>query len=98
MIRKNEKCFHIRLNMTKPTDREIWEWLHEKVESQTISLNSFLIEELRRMMMADNGMVAVMPSPILPEPPTGKASSEKNTESEEDLSLSEEALDFLSQF
>ena len=98
MIRKNEKCFHIRLNMTKPTDREIWEWLHEKEESQTISLNSFLIEELRRMMLADKGMVAVMPSPILPEPPTSKASSEKDTESEEDLNLSEDALDFLSQF
>lgn len=98
MIRKNEKCFHIRLNMTKPTDREIWEWLHGKEESQTISLNSFLIEELRRMMLADKGMVAVMPSTILPEPPTSKASSEKDTESEEDLSLSEEALDFLSQF
>ena len=50
------------------------------------------------MMLADKGMVAVMPSPILPEPPTGKASSEKDTESEEDLNLSEEALDFLSQF
>ena len=98
MIRKNEKCFHIRLNMTKPTDREIWEWLHGKEESQTISLNSFLIEELRRMMLADKEMVAITPSPILPEPPTGKASSEKYTESEEDLSLSAEALDFLSQF
>ena len=98
MIRKNEKCFHTRLNMTKPTDREIWEWLHGKEESQTISLNSFLIEELRRMMLADKGMVAVMPSPTLPEPPTSKASSEKDTESEEDLNLSEDALDFLSQF
>jgi hypothetical protein len=98
MIRKNEKCFHIRLNMTKPTDREIWEWLHGKEESQTISLNSFLIEELRRMMLVDKGMVAVMPSPILPEPPTSKASSEKDTESEEDLNLSEYVLDFLSQF
>lgn len=98
MIRKNEKCFHIRLNMTKPTDQEIWEWLHGKEESQTISLNSFLIEELRRMMLADKGMVAVMPSPILPEHPMGKASSEKDTESEEDMKLSEDALDFLSQF
>ena len=98
MIRKNEKCFHIRLNMTKPTDQEIWEWLHGKEESQTISLNSFLIEELRRMMLADKGMVAVMSFPILPEPPTGKASSEKDTESEEDLNLSEDVLDFLSQF
>ena len=98
MMRKNEKCFHIRLNMTKPTDREIWEWLHGKEESQTISLNSFLIEELRRMMLADKGMVVITPSPILPEPPTGKASSEKNTESEEDLNLSEDVLDFLSQF
>jgi len=98
MMRKNEKCFHIRLNMTKPTDREIWEWLHGKEESQTISLNSFLIEELRRMMLADKGMVAITPSLILQEPSTGKASSEKDTESEEDLNLSEEALDFLSQF
>ncbi|MCR5000728.1 MAG: hypothetical protein K6A71_02905 [Lachnospiraceae bacterium] len=84
--------------MTKPTDQEIWEWLHGKEESQTISLNSFLIEELRRMMLADKGMVAVMPSPILPEHTTGKASSEKDTESEEDMKLSEDALDFLSQF
>ena len=84
--------------MTKPTDREIWEWLHRKEESQTISLNSFLIEELRRMMLADKGMVAITPSPILPEPPTGKASSEKDTESEEDLNLSEDVLDFLSKF
>ena len=26
MIRKNEKCFHIRLNMTKPTDRGMASW------------------------------------------------------------------------
>ena len=98
MIRKNEKCFHIRLNMTKTTDREIWEWLHEKEESQTISLNSFLIEELRRMMLADRVMVAVKPSPVLPEPPTDKTPSEHGAGSEEDINLSEEALDFLSQF
>lgn len=98
MIRKNEKCFHIRLNMTKSTDREIWNWLHEKEETQTISLNSFLIEELRRMMLADKGMVAARPSPVLPEPTMGKASLEQDSGSEEDLNLSEEALDFLSQF
>lgn len=96
MIRKNEKCFHIRLNMTKPTDREIWEWLHGKEESQTISLNSFLIEELRRMMLADRGMVAVMPSPALPS--LQSEIIRTDPESEEDLNLSEEALDFLSQF
>lgn len=98
MIRKNEKCFHIRLNMTKSTDREIWNWLHEKEETQTISLNSFLIEELRRMMLADKGMVKITPSPVLPESPTDKTLSEYDSGSEEDMNLSEEALDFLSQF
>lgn len=96
MMRKNEKCFHIRLNMTKPTDRDIWNWLHEKEETQTISLNSFLIEELRRMMVADNGMVAVMPSPVLNESQSNKTSSD--SEPEKEINLSEEALDFLSQF
>lgn len=96
MMRKNEKCFHIRLNMTKPTDREIWEWLHGKEVSQTISLNSFLIEELRRMMLADKGMVVITPSPIMSEPqPVEKP---LGSEQEEEMNLSEEALDFLSQF
>ena len=96
MMRKNEKCFHIRLNMTKSTDREIWNWLHEKEETQTISLNSFLIEELRRMMLADKGMVTVMPSPVLSEPQSVKTPSD--SEPEEDINLSDETLDFLSKF
>lgn len=98
MMRKNEKCFHIRLNMTKSTDREIWNWLHEKEETQTISINSFLIEKLRRMMLADKGMVAVMPSPVLPETLSGNTPSDYDSGPEEELNLSEEALDFLNQF
>ena len=98
MMRKNEKCFHIRLNMAKSTDREIWTWLHEKEETQTISLNSFLIEELRRMMLADKGMVAVMPSPVLSESLSGNTASDYDSGPKEELNLSEEALDFLNQF
>lgn len=95
MILKNEKSFHIRLNMAKPTDREIWEWLHDKEQNQTISVNAFLIEALRRIMIADAN-VGVKDSTMV------AVSQELNTcdnalqlsESE----LSEEALAFLEGF
>ena len=50
IMRKNEKTLLLRFDLTRKTDREIWEWLHEKSESQTLSMNAFLIEGLRKVM------------------------------------------------
>ena len=47
---KNEKKLLLRFDLTRKTDWEIWEWLHEKSESQTLSMNAFLIEGLRKLM------------------------------------------------
>lgn len=49
-MRKSEKTFLLRFDLSRKTDREIWEWLHEKSESQTLSMNAFLIEGLRKLM------------------------------------------------
>ena len=49
-VRKDEKTFLLRFDLSRKTDREIWEWLHEKSESQTLSMNAFLIEGLRKLM------------------------------------------------
>lgn len=48
--RKNERTLLLRFNLNRRTDREIWEWLHEKSASQTLSMNAFLIEGLRKLM------------------------------------------------
>ena len=47
---KHEKTLLLRFNLNRNTDREIWEWLHEKSASQTLSINAFLIEGLRKLM------------------------------------------------
>ena len=47
---EGEKTLLLRFNLNRKTDREIWEWLHEKSESQTLSMNAFLIEGLRKLM------------------------------------------------
>lgn len=49
-MRKNEKTLLLRFDLSRKTDREIWEWLHEKSELQTLSMNAFLIEGLRKLM------------------------------------------------
>ena len=50
MMGKGEKNLLLRFNLNRKTDRKIWEWLHEKSESQTLSMNAFLIEGLRKLM------------------------------------------------
>ena len=47
---KHEKTLLLRFDLDRKTDREIWEWLHEKSVSQTLSMNAFLIEGLRKLM------------------------------------------------
>ena len=50
IMRKSEKTLLLRFDLSRKTDREIWEWLHEKSELQTLSMNAFLIEGLRKLM------------------------------------------------
>ena len=40
----------LRFNLDRKADREIWEWLHEKSASQTLSMNAFLIDGLKKLM------------------------------------------------
>ena len=47
---KPERTLLLRFNLNRKTDREIWEWLHEKNREQTLSMNAFLIEGLRKLM------------------------------------------------
>ena len=47
---KSERTVLLRFNLNRKTDWEIWEWLHEKSASQTLSMNAFLIEGLRKLM------------------------------------------------
>lgn len=49
-VRKDEKTLLLRFDLSRKTDREIWEWLHEKSESQTLSMNAFLIDGLKKLM------------------------------------------------
>ena len=50
---KNERTLLLRFNLNRKTDREIWEWLHEKSATQTLSMNAFLIEGLRKLMAGE---------------------------------------------
>ena len=48
--RKSPHTLLLRFNLDRETDREIWEWLHEKSASQTLSMNAFLIDGLKKLM------------------------------------------------
>ncbi len=50
---KSERTLLLRFNLNRKTDREIWEWLHEKSATQTLSMNAFLIEGLRKLMAGE---------------------------------------------
>ena len=47
---KHEKTLLLRFDLNRKTDRSIWEWLHGKSNDQTLSMNAFLIEGLRKLM------------------------------------------------
>ena len=49
-MRKNEKTLLLRFDLSRKTDREIWEWLHDKSEEQSRSMNAFLIDGLKKLM------------------------------------------------
>ena len=104
--RKNERTVLLRFNLNRKTDREIWEWLHEKSASQTLSMNAFLIEGLRKLMAEEaNGKpldVRTLAEEICRElrtqrlflPPEGE-SPESGMATEE---LSADILDFANSF
>ena len=48
--RKDEKTLLLRFDFSRKTDREIWEWLHDKSEEQSRSMNAFLIDGLKKLM------------------------------------------------
>ena len=49
-MRKSEKTLLLRFDLSRKTDREIWEWLHDKSEEQSRSMNAFLIDGLKKLM------------------------------------------------
>ena len=100
---KPERTLLLRFNLNRKTDREIWEWLHEKNREQTLSMNAFLIEGLRKLMENEKPLDAhALAEEICRELRSqGLAlSSEGNPSesSEESLELSDDIMDFANSF
>ena len=110
MKKRNEKSFHIRLNLDKATDRDIYEWLRGKEEGQTISINAFVIEGLRKLKIAEMRSEETGGTMPVTEPmqrPGREASPEKQAVSTDsggeetgaaETALSAEAMSFLDEF
>ena len=106
MMGKGEKNLLLRFNLNRKTDREIWEWLHEKSESQTLSMNAFLIEGLRKLMALEENEkpldVRALAEEICRELRSqGLALSSEGNPSEssvETLELSDDIMDFANSF
>ena len=100
---KPERTLLLRFNLNRKIDREIWEWLHDKNRSQTLSMNAFLIEGLRKLMENEKPLDAhALAEEICRELHSqGLAlSSEGNPSesSEETLELSDDIMDFANSF
>ena len=100
---KSERTLLLRFNLNRKTDREIWEWLHEKSREQTLSMNAFLIEGLRKLMENEKPLDAhALAEEICRELRSqGLAlSSEGNPpeSSKESLELSDDIMDFANSF
>ena len=106
-MRKNEKTLLLRFDLSRKTDREIWEWLHEKSELQTLSMNAFLIEGLRKLMALEANEkpldVRALAEELCREMRTRRLfvlpegeSPESTTESEDDIPA--DILDFANSF
>jgi len=100
---KPERTLLLRFNLNRKTDREIWEWLHDKNRSQTLSMNAFLIEGLRKLMENEKPLDAhALAEEICRELRSqGLAlSSEGNPSesSEETLELSDDIMNFANSF
>ena len=105
-VRKDEKTLLLRFDLSRKTDREIWEWLHEKSESQTLSMNAFLIDELKKLMAQEANEKPLDAHALAEEicrelraqrlfVPSEGESSESTVETEE---LSADILDFANSF
>ena len=100
---KPERTLLLRFNLNRKTDREIWEWLHEKDREQTLSMNAFLIEGLRKLMTNEKPLDAhALAEEICRELRSqGLALSSEGTPSEssgETLELSDDIMDFANSF
>ena len=102
-MRKSEKTFLLRFDLSRKTDREIWEWLHEKSRRQTLSMNAFLIEGLRKLKENEKPLDAhTLAEEICRELRSqglALSSMENRSEStEEMLELSDDIMDFANSF
>ena len=100
---KPERTLLLRFNLNRKTDREIWEWLHEKNREQTLSMNAFLIEGLRKLMENEKPLDAhALAEEICRELRSqGLALSSEGSSSEssvETLELSDDIMDFANSF
>ena len=100
---KPERTLLLRFNLSRKTDREIWEWLHEKNREQTLSMNAFLIEGLRKLMENEKPLDAhALAEEICRELRSqGLALSSEGNPSEssvETLELSDDIMDFANSF
>ena len=100
---KPERTLLLRFNLNRKTDREIWEWLHEKSRVQTLSMNAFLIEGLRKLMTNEKPLDAhALAEEICRELRShGLALSSEGNPSEssvETLELSDDIMDFANSF
>jgi len=100
---KSERTLLLRFNLNRKTDREIWEWLHEKSRIQTLSMNAFLIEGLRKLMENEKSLDAhALAEEICRELRSQGLvlSSEGNPpeSSRETLELSDDIMDFANSF
>ena len=100
---KSERTLLLRFNLNRKADRKIWEWLHEKSRVQTLSMNAFLIEGLRKLMENEKPLDAhALAEEICRELRSqGLAlSSEGNPleSSGESLELSDDIMDFANSF
>ena len=102
-VAKPERTLLLRFNLNRKTDREIWEWLHEKSSEQTLSMNAFLIEGLRKLMENEKPLDAhALAEEICRELRSqGLALSSEGSSSEssvETLELSDDIMDFANSF
>ena len=100
---KLERTLLLRFNLNRKTDQEIWEWLHEKNREQTLSMNAFLIEGLRKLMENEKPLDAhALAEEICRELRSqGLALSSEGNPSEssvETLELSDDIMDFANSF
>ena len=100
---KSERTLLLRFNLNRKTDRAIWEWLHEKNKEQTLSMNAFLIEGLRKLMENEKPLDAhALAEEICRELRSqGLALSSEGNPSEssvETLELSDDIMDFANSF